>query len=455
MKTAAELNGLLAQTATRRGVPGGVFGLWQAGSEVVVPFGVLNTDTGVSVGKDSMFQIGSITKVLTATLVMQLFDQGRVALDEPVRTYLPEFRVADLDASQTVTVRQLLTHTSGLAGDFMTDTGAGSDAVARFVDRCALLPLAHPVGQGFSYSNAAFNVAGRIVEVVTGQPFDVALKRAVFEPLGLAHSLISLVDVPGRSVSSGHVPDVDHPLGARPLSTLYTLPFSAGPAGSTTLMSAGDLIAFARAHLEGGVAPNGARLIKPETAALMREPQVRIPVPPRDIAQWGLGWFLLETPTGTLFGHDGATVGQSAFLRIHEPTGTIAVLLVNGGAANDAMMDIFAEAFDPLTGVHPSAAPIASGVAGENLDRYVGVYETVAGRFDIYLEDGRLMRRGGFRIDDLVIDEPPVALDLVSEDTFIYVRPSAEHPALVSFLEPDETGRPQVMFSGLRVARRT
>ena len=157
--TRSSMQNALEEAAARHFVPGSVFALWNHGQLEIAQTGVLNVETGAAVRPDSMFQIGSITKVLTATLIMKLVDDGLVDLDATVRTYLPQFRVGDLEASRSVTVRQLLCHTSGLAGDFMTDTGAGSDRLAKFIDRCALLPLAHPVGNGFSYSNSAFKIA--------------------------------------------------------------------------------------------------------------------------------------------------------------------------------------------------------------------------------------------------------------------------------------------------------
>ncbi len=94
---------------------------------------MLSTATGVEVTPDSLFQIGSITKVWTATLVMQLVDEGGLDLDAPVVEALPGFRVADPDVTRTVTMRHLLTHTSGIDGDVFTDTGRGDDCVERYV----------------------------------------------------------------------------------------------------------------------------------------------------------------------------------------------------------------------------------------------------------------------------------------------------------------------------------
>src|SRR5688572_14522998 len=127
--------------------------------------GVLHTATGVEAKPDSVFQVGSVTKLLTATLLMQLVDEGRVELDAPVRRYLPGFRVADEAASAAITVRHLLAHTAGFGGDVFTDTGRNDDAIELYVAALAEVEQDFPPGTMFSYNNAAYVVLGRLIEV--------------------------------------------------------------------------------------------------------------------------------------------------------------------------------------------------------------------------------------------------------------------------------------------------
>jgi len=109
--------------------------------------GVLSTATGVEATADSLFQIGSITKTWTATLIMQLADEGLLDIDALVRRYLPDFRVADDAASQVMTARQLLCHTAGFEGDIFTDTGTGDDCVQKYVATLATDPQLFPPGE--------------------------------------------------------------------------------------------------------------------------------------------------------------------------------------------------------------------------------------------------------------------------------------------------------------------
>src|SRR6516162_2665502 len=175
---------LLHDAAKRCQVPGAALAVLHGEAVFEAATGVVNMQSGVETTTDSVFEIGSITKLWTTTLLMQLVDEGRVELDAPVRRYLPEFALADLAAAEAITVRMLLTHTSGIDGDFFQSTGRGDDAVERYVLACAALPQLHPPGAGWSYCNAGFVLAGRIVEKLRGCTWDEALRRHLLAPLG-------------------------------------------------------------------------------------------------------------------------------------------------------------------------------------------------------------------------------------------------------------------------------
>ena len=125
---AASWHERLSELIQRHRVPGATLGILHGGEITDTGVGVLSTATGVEVTPGSLFQIGSITKVWTATLVMQLVDEGGLDLDAPVVDALPGFRVADPVVTRTVTMRHLLTHTSGIDGDLFIDTGRGDDS---------------------------------------------------------------------------------------------------------------------------------------------------------------------------------------------------------------------------------------------------------------------------------------------------------------------------------------
>lgn len=135
--TAEWIAEMLPQLVERHDVVGAQVAVLVDDQVVDAAAGVLNVATGVPVTTDALFQIGSITKVWTATLVQQLVNEGLVDLDLPVRRYLTDFRLADPVAADTVTVRQLLGHTGGFEGDLFTDTGTNDDAVEKYVSTLA------------------------------------------------------------------------------------------------------------------------------------------------------------------------------------------------------------------------------------------------------------------------------------------------------------------------------
>ena len=131
--TQAELEKQLAELIERHHVPGAQLAVLDGDTIIEVAAGVLSLRTGCPVTTDALFLPGSIGKVYTATLVLMLADEGLIDLDSPVRSYLPDFEVRDHHARDSVTVRDLLTHTSGFDGDVFLDTGRGDDALARYI----------------------------------------------------------------------------------------------------------------------------------------------------------------------------------------------------------------------------------------------------------------------------------------------------------------------------------
>ena len=165
--------------------------MWVDGQETYACHGVTSVDNPLPVDQDTLYVLGSVTKTYTATALMRLVAEGRVELDAPVRRYVPELRLADEQAAAEVTVLNLLNHTSGLDWRIDVDTGEGDDALAREVAKLAELKLVAPPGARASYSQAGYNLAGRIVEKVTGLTYERAVASLLLEPLGLSHSFFA------------------------------------------------------------------------------------------------------------------------------------------------------------------------------------------------------------------------------------------------------------------------
>ncbi len=233
----------LAVLLAEHQVPGAAIAVLADGEVIDHAAGVLNKSTGVESTVDSVFQIGSITKVWTTTLIMQLVDEGKVDLDRPVRDYLPEFAIGDEEAAAAITVRQLTCHTAGFEGDIFTDTGVGDDAVEKLVATLGSVPQLFPPGERFSYNNAGYCVLGRIIEVLRGKCWDDCVREHLFKPLGLTHAASGPYDAIRYRAAIGHVTPAP---GEAPVpAPVWALPRSNSAAGSTLAMRPRDLLAFA------------------------------------------------------------------------------------------------------------------------------------------------------------------------------------------------------------------
>jgi CubicO group peptidase (beta-lactamase class C family) len=164
--------------------PGVAVGLLHEGEENRAAYGATSLENPLDVTPDTMFQIGSITKTFTGTIAMALVERGELELDAPVRRYLPKLALADPSVAAAVTMRHLLTHTAGWVGDYFADHGAGDDALARMVGDLPRLPQLTPLGTVWSYNNAGFYLAGRVIEVVTGEPYERVVQSVLLERSG-------------------------------------------------------------------------------------------------------------------------------------------------------------------------------------------------------------------------------------------------------------------------------
>ncbi|MCC3767643.1 beta-lactamase family protein [Streptomyces sp. UNOC14_S4] len=320
-------------------MPGACLGVLVDGEAHELAVGVLDLVTGAPMATDVLFQIASLTKPFTATLVMQLVGHGLLSLDTPVLDVLPELRLADPRAARQITVRHLLGHTSGIEGGFFPDTGGGDDCLDRYVTACAGLGQCHPVGATVSYCHSGYVLIGRIVERVTGQVWDSALRERLLDPLGLRHTVTLPAQTRGLRLSPGHAGDFDAPYVWR-----LEPPRSAGPGGGIRTTVA-DLLAFAHAHLH-----DGAGIMPCALAAAMRAPYAKVP------DHWtaehrGLGWLRYGWGGREVYGHAGHGPGQYAFLYLVQDRRLAIALLTNGGDSLALRTDLCGALLDELAGL--------------------------------------------------------------------------------------------------------
>ena len=411
---AAHWTARLHDLAAEEDVQGAALGVWADGQETAAAHGVLNAATGVEATPDSLFQIGSITKVWTTTMIMQLIDEGRLSLDSTVAEVLPGVRLGREDASAEVRISHLLTHRSGIDGDIFTDTGRGDDCVERYVGQLEQAARIFPPGAAYSYCNSGFVLLGRIIEVLDGREWDASLRARLAGPLGLSRTVTLPEEAILHRVAAGHRAA---PLQDQPVS-VWGLPRSVGPAGLITA-SVHDVLTFARLHVDGGVTPDGTRLLSQASAAAMQQPRAQIPSLGRDEAI-GLGWRLNRWGGRRIFGHDGGTIGQTAYLRIDQEARVAACLLTNSPDSRSAFERLFSEIFRTYAGVTVPAGPEpAAGTADLDLalERHAGRYQRTSWQYDVSVRDGRLHVLSGASGDRASFsDDGPHEFDLHPAD---------------------------------------
>ncbi|MFD7024786.1 serine hydrolase domain-containing protein [Promicromonospora sukumoe] len=412
----------LDRLAATHHVPGATLAVLADGRVHELATGRLHTGTGVETTTDSLFLTGSVAKVYTATAIARLADEGRLDLDAPVRAVLPDFTVADPEASRTITPRQLLSHTSGLTCDFNYDGGRGDDCIERFVAAAATIALDCPPGM-VSYSSVGYVVLGRIIEVLTGTTWDQALKDLLFTPLGMTHSVTLPEEALAFRTAMSHLGEP----GAypEPAPAWDLMPRVAGPYGRV-ITTAADMVRLARMHLDGGTTTDGSRVL---SARAVEEMQQRVTgVPDRWTVSadgWGLGWTLYDWDGIPGYGHDGAAVGQYAYLRVVPHAGVAVALLTNGGSARQLYGDLLPELLAELAGVtmpgpfEPAAEPPVVDLAP-----YVGVYRREGVRITVSARDGQGHLRYEF-VDDMAGLSPAIEGRLVPLSSTVFAATGA------------------------------
>jgi len=248
--------------------------------------------------------------VFNAATVMTLVDEGKLAIDTPITHYLPDLKLAGRPASETVTLRRLLSMSAGL--DFgSTDGFMGDNAIGRYVATLSNVPLIYPTGHGFGYSNAGPAIAAYASEKVTGAPWDTLLKQRILEPAGLTHAANLPQDLAYLRVAVGHTPIQN----GQPIKVFrpWIANESLAPAGFTFAISAHDIASFGELFINGGKAANGNRVLSEAAVQTMMTPTTAVVM---GVPQWGIGdeWGLGPTRAkwgdNVVWGHGGSAGGR-------------------------------------------------------------------------------------------------------------------------------------------------
>ncbi|WHX16300.1 serine hydrolase [Streptomyces malaysiensis subsp. malaysiensis] len=375
----------VAELLAEYAIPSASIGVLHGGEFTELAVGVKNVETREAATTDTVYQCGSMTKTWTALAFMQLVDEGKVDLDEPVRTHLPGFAVADPEASAKVTPRHLLHHTNGIEEAY-GDPGEGDDVYARMVENIADAPQVFPPGRTHGYSAAlGYAILARILEVHDGARWDDIMRHRLFEPMDLTSTNSLHEQVDEARAATGHL---IRSLDEGPIVTpVRHLPRAFGPGGNITSTSR-EVLAMAHLLLNDGMAPSGKRVVSAESIREMLRSRVPIPDPHMFGPAWALGLIVCDWHGETVYATDGSTIGQNARLRLLPDSNTAVVMLTNGGPRESFHHKVFNEILADL-GTVTIPDPPAPDALNLDLSRYEGVYERPGTRYEVSAEGGK------------------------------------------------------------------
>lgn len=302
--------------------------------------GLRDRDKNLPVTTQTLFAIGSASKAFTVFALGTLVDQGRIQWDKPVIDYLPGFRMYDPVVTQRLSVRDLVTHRSGLPRHDLVWYNNTTITRAELVHRLRFLPPNKDLRETFQYNNLMFVTAGYLLGTLTGTSWEESIRSLVLRPLGMTGTNLSVAE-------SQRAPDFSLPYEVRH-DTVRQVPFRdinlVGPAGSIN-SSIDDMLKWVRMQLSDGTL-NGTRIIQQATLRDMHAPHMSIGLPDQKefgAQDYGMGWFLTSYRGHYRVSHGGNIDGFSALVTLYPEDHVGIVVLTNqNGSALPGLVSLHA-----------------------------------------------------------------------------------------------------------------
>ncbi|MGH9762198.1 MAG: serine hydrolase domain-containing protein [Blastocatellia bacterium] len=330
----AYIENLVRDLMDRRHIPGLAIAVILRGQVAFAGgFGVARVGTLQPVTIESVFHMASVTKPFAAAAAMQLVERKKLDLDASVTQYLPYFRLNDTRFDQ-ITVRQLLSHTSGMPeiDDYHWDEPEyDRESLERYVKQLAGLSLVDRPGARFAYSNIGFDVLGDVISKAAGMTFETFMRRSILAPLEMSSSTLLIRKADKTRLVSPHVYDQE---GMVVPSEVF--PYNRCHAASSTLYSTlDDMDRWALANLNNGRIDGGRRRLLPEAAfGELWRPQADVPASPDFPPGISvcLSWFRVVYKGHVMIGHGGRDVGFQTFLVLVPEENAAITMMTNCGS---------------------------------------------------------------------------------------------------------------------------
>ena len=456
----------VAQAAKDWHVPGLAIAVVKDDSLVFAKgYGVIEMGKSQRADEHTRFAIGSTTKAMTSASLAMLVDEGKLRWDDHVITYIPELQLYDPYATRDLTIRDLLTHRSGLgSADLMWARWHYS--FAEMIRRLRYLPPSAPFRSQWQYHNVLYAVSGLIIERVSGMPWDAFIRTRIFAPLGMTESEALVSAIKGKpNVAVPHV-EVGDSVRVVPMRSTDDIASAGSVYSSVT-----DMSKWMRFILDSGRVGT-KRLIAPATFREIVAPQIRAPMseyPALSIAKpdffaYGLGWFIQDYGGQHVWMHTGSIDGMCAIIGLM-PNERVGVYVLENLDHAELRHGLMYSVFDLYTGgsrrdwsaelraLFQSRATAARSASDAPhvvvapplpLDRYAGTYvDSAYGNVRVTHENGALQVQ--------IVNEPVARLEPWQYDTFR--ARSDQATTLVTFVPDGAGGVTGVRISGVVFAR--
>ena len=343
-------------------------------------YGMADTGKGVKMTPDMALRIGSMTKQFTATAILMLVDEGKMALNDPITKYLPDYPTQ----GKTITIEHLLTHTSGIVsytGKPGFSQGAAKDTtVAAVIDSFKNDPLQFEPGSTWRYNNSGYYLLGAIIEEVSGQPYHAFLEQRIFAPLGMAHTAYEGHERSQWPSAAGHT------LADKGFGAARTL-------GKNQSYAAGELVSTVDDLAKWDAAIAGNKLLKPET---WQRAFTSYRLSDGKDSNYGYGWEMTLIQGEPTIGHSGSTRGFRSYgLRL--PAKGVYVAVLTNGDAGTVVPDVVARRAAAVAIGKPLPEFREVALSAAALDAVAGVYTLDKDTQRTFRRDGDVlsMQRAG------------------------------------------------------------
>jgi CubicO group peptidase (beta-lactamase class C family) len=426
-----ELAELLARCCDDAGVVGAIAGVLIDDRATTAAFGLGAVDPDVPITDATRFHIASVTKPMVATVLARVADRVGISFDDRIDEVVPEVRSGDWGKS--VTIRHLMANTSGIPERASWDQeydAEDDDCLARLAAELAEAPPLWEAGSLWGYTNLAWSLLGRVIECLTDLTFEEAMRRELFAPL---HMNATRFDLDGdlEPASMGFEMMNGSPVAQAPWHAR-----ALGPGGGTLWSTVGDLLRFARVHVEDGALPDGGRYAAAAVLPALRVEHAR-PGIPEWLDAWCLGMARWDWPGAVAYGWDGIGVGFRANLRLFPDQRAAFVLLTNTSTGRTAYRELLREIVlrvggGPLPPEHLAPREVDAG----ELAPFAGVYGIPDKRVVVRTTTKGLLVEGLEGVDML----RPLGGRIFLAD------PNGADFRTVGFAEPDAEGHPRALY---------